>query len=922
MSWPFSEGWPWRAIRGGAVLLAFCVSPVKALGAQSVLGAQAARGGLATFALSTTHSSAPEVIVLRLEVRVRDKSLGLIQAVHVDPMGDTSVAVPAQDLVLLDVAALARHLEYAPQDIRQVCANLTRQAAHPMLKRQWPCHATIDHAAALLKVPLEIDLPNAAVVARGDADLPVLRRERLRQSAMQQRREASQAAALELRPSPVIPRSSMESASQRATTQLDYLLHVQREANAPGTTNVTVSGSSFSTMGSAQIRRGLFGGTMAADIAGGGGMSLDARWHWSHRSVRNGEAVRTLQLGIVPTVGPVSRELWGLAFGSPSEETHQARSRLVSHAAQPDWEYMALAGDRVLAGERSVDGQVQFRVPITGETGIYDIVAMAPDGREYRETRLAHGLTAMPAGERVRHRTTIGRCITPTQNSRRASMVVERGCRWHLSTAWQWRFDSRSEVHLGTEWVDGSWAPMVGYRSTPHPSWVVSANAQWMLASPRADSRHGEATAASVPAGGAADSWRASVKMLWQPSPTQQIHSDWSRTPGFEVRRLHVLQNLPGPAERLQFGGWWSDTRIGANALSIGRIGLSTNQRANRLETFVELQRSRFSALDATTSASQVGVSVMTTSASHWSGSRPWWLRATLARGVAGMQRAWQHDIRVNMALPSADVEVAQTRGGGGWRWMVLVAPKLVRTRLASSLSGPMNLSRQAQERHAMSAQHVQGMTVSGGASFDGRAWHFAADRLADHATVEARVFLDRNGNGVLDASDTPLPDVVLSTGSHRQASDVKGIARISGVNGREPVDVAIDVSTLEQPCWVVATESRRLQFAAAHIRRVDFPVQRGTLVEGRLASGMQDSSRPLPENITLVSSRGRRVIVDLHSDGWFSTPALVPDEWTVVVGSGVTAVSIPLDLRTISHNGGSGSTTPCAPHQVVVTIP
>jgi hypothetical protein len=881
----------------------------------------------------------PRVIVLRLEVRVRELSLGLIEALHFEEFGDSAVATSAQDMVLLDVVALAKRLEYTPQQVRDFCARLKRQAGNGQFKRLWPCHATAAQAAAVMAVPLEIDVANAAIVARGDAQLPVLRRALLRRSALTATPAArsgptSRDAARNTSPDPAAAASTRQ-VRQRAITQVDYQLHLQRHSSHllpydGGDPRISYE-AEWSGIGSAHVRRGLLGGALAVDLGGGSGLGPEVRWQWTYRDATLGRPMRSWQLGAVSSNGPVPREVWGVAFGLPMEEVHSRRDVLVSHRAQPAWDYVALVGDRVMAGERTADGRVQFRVPIIGEASSYELVTMAPDGREQREWRLAHGLPTMGAGGRVRHRSAVGRCRTTASALYTLVAPGAQACQWHASTDWRWQVHDRAELQAGSEWIDGRVTPFAGLRATPHPSWVFGGSAQRTPTLPSVDDDGGPRPQAirqsPIPVQG-------NVSLLWQPSPARQVQAEWLRSSVQEVRRVHWTQPLPGPARRLLLGAWWSESRVGASVVSLGRLSVSSTRGGSRLEVFAQQVDARAASGRAVaprlapSRQTQFGTSTLLTPRWQRSGHRPWWVRASVSRDAMPASGAWQHDLRVNTALAGADIEVAQTGGAAGWRWSVLVSPRTLRTRMATSFSGPLRspAARPGDTPARTSGAQVLGLSAAGGIAVDGNRWRLVADRMADLAAVESRVFLDLNANGVMDASDRALAEVLVSSGSQRRTSDAAGRMLMSGLTGHEPVDLTIDPSSLEQPCWVPVHATRRVQLATAHVRVVDLPIRYGVLIEGRVLRGDSSAAVAAPQQLTLLSASGTRHVVDVMPDGWFSTPALMPELWTAMIDGESDRARMVLDLRAESRGStGSGPSQPtasCTPRQMTLRFP
>jgi hypothetical protein len=103
---------------------------------------------------------------------------------------------------------------------------------------------------------------------------------------------------------------------------------------------------------------------------------------------------------------------------------------------------------------------------------------------------------------------------------------------------------------------------------------------------------------------------------------------------------------------------------------------------------------------------------------------------------------------------------------------------------------------------------------------------------------VSARVFLDRNLNGIEDEGDQPLPGVafMVDGGRHPARTNARGTAYLYRLPTRQHVDVAVDPSSLEDPQWASRPTRVRLVPRPGKSHSLDFPVIATGEIDGTVA--------------------------------------------------------------------------------------
>ena len=114
---------------------------------------------------------------------------------------------------------------------------------------------------------------------------------------------------------------------------------------------------------------------------------------------------------------------------------------------------------------------------------------------------------------------------------------------------------------------------------------------------------------------------------------------------------------------------------------------------------------------------------------------------------------------------------------------------------------------------------------------------HVQRQRMTDGYSATARVFLDRNGNGMFDGRDDPLSGVRLAgVGAGRDViTDSGGQAYIGGLPAHRERDVTLDLESLEDPYLLPVVPGRTATGHAGGHVVLEFPVTYSGDIEGTL---------------------------------------------------------------------------------------
>jgi hypothetical protein len=153
---------------------------------------------------------------------------------------------------------------------------------------------------------------------------------------------------------------------------------------------------------------------------------------------------------------------------------------------------------------------------------------------------------------------------------------------------------------------------------------------------------------------------------------------------------------------------------------------------------------------------------------------------------------------------------------------------------------------------------------------------------LSSSGGVAARIFLDKNGDGIYDAGDEPLPDVYLKASQqHRSAaSDERGIAFIPDLPQYELTDIAVDQTTFKDSYYMTLFRGVSIRPHPGGVTRLEFPVVTGGAMDGQADYADAARGKEPARNVTvaLVAPTGAvEKSVAAAYDGYWSIDLVRP---------------------------------------------
>ncbi|MCB1529577.1 MAG: hypothetical protein H6853_03035 [Rhodospirillales bacterium] len=156
--------------------------------------------------------------------------------------------------------------------------------------------------------------------------------------------------------------------------------------------------------------------------------------------------------------------------------------------------------------------------------------------------------------------------------------------------------------------------------------------------------------------------------------------------------------------------------------------------------------------------------------------------------------------------------------------------------------------------------------------------------RQGGNGSVSARVFLDKNGDGVLNEGEEPIADArVDSLQTRRYAmTDENGFAHLQGLTEFRPTDITLNEESLNDPYWISATPGVSVRPRSGHNVQVDFPVHLSGEIDGTVwVDDKRGQRRARNMTLILYDMDGRKAKTTQSAfDGFYLFDAVPPGEY------------------------------------------
>ena len=261
-------------------------------------------------------------------------------------------------------------------------------------------------------------------------------------------------------------------------------------------------------------------------------------------------------------------------------------------------------------------------------------------------------------------------------------------------------------------------------------------------------------------------------------------------------------------------------------------------------------------------------------------GSRGRYMGAALLRllgEVDAQGRAVREAVTLAMPLPGAfrvDAGMAFQRGVRG------PVATLSMSRDLNSLRSYTNATMSSGAASVL--QSVQGSALMAPGT---RRPQFVTGPSLQRTGVTGIVFLDRNTNGLRDASEPLVPGVMVQVGTGFARSDAEGRYRVWDLVPFIPLPVLVDSTSLPSPLWIPTVSHASIEAGPNRFEPLDIPLVAGGVLEGRVVWAQRGSVSMPPVPLVVTNAKGAVVArTESFSDGEYVLFGVRPGTLTVRV--------------------------------------
>ena len=604
---------------------------------------------------------------------------------------------------------------------------------------------------------------------------------------------------------------------------------------------------------------------LGADVGGGslemlgqsvgpaelGRMHVDASWTGVWRENR---WVRQLHLGDVPSSGPRSRALEGLAVtNAPFVRPSLIGSLRYAGSLEPGWSVEAYRGGELVAFDSAnASGGFAIDLPVRYGENPVDFVAYGPFGEIREFNRTYRVLSELLPARQFEYGLSGGRCPQPSFSCNATANV---DLRYGASRRWT--------MQAG---LDQFWRDSLPDRTHPYAALVGNPSNAWAMET--------EVVGAGLARG--ALKYEPTVDLRFEGEYAHFAHDSASvlAVPG--LRNQVTLSGFWRPATRhgfFFFDGRFERIQSDAGVLTRTRLGASLQTDEVRLLPYFRTEQGV-----AAGNREFAGVSTFMMPRPRWGA----FLSQTLLRTTTEIERqaglvSWSafaaHPIARGIRL---EVGAHWLRGDAGPTYTVTITSYFSALRSVTSVSAPPG-------QPVAATQFLQGSVL----------WDRRTDRLGvapgpslERSGLSGRVFMDLNANGIRDVGEPAVANARVLVGSLSARSDSTGAYHVWDLVPFEPVIVSLDSLSLESPLLVPLVARTSVVPGPNRFRNLDIPVVEAGVIEGRVVrngSGVGGVTLLLTDR-----QRGVQRTLVTFNDGGFYLMGVKPGDYELAADARV----------------------------------
>jgi hypothetical protein len=584
------------------------------------------------------------------------------------------------------------------------------------------------------------------------------------------------------------------------------------------------------------------------------------------------EWLKQLQFGDGVTTGPDSRTERGILITN-APYLRPTSLGMATYEGQLDsgWTVEAYQAGRLVALDSTNSrGAFGVSLPIGYGENPVDFVAYGPGGQVVQMNQTYFALNdALPVGD-FEYGVTAGQCTEGL------------ACRATANADLHYGLSSRITVRGG---VDQYWRDSVSDRTYPYAAIVAMPTNAVSVSLLGVGGSSAGGTIQFEPSLNlqAAASYTGYVPDSAPALPVGGLRSNWTLSA--------FLRPIPS-ASFFYFNGLVSGTETDAETITRAMLQGSVQVHGVRVQPYVRVERDSLIGSPSTTEPyAGVDLFVLPQPSLGAILGSVWW-RAHVEQQLNGALQAVQvlADRPVSSAL-TLELGVAMQQGTPGLTYTGQLITNLPSMRALTSVSAPTTGT-------TSGSQYVQGSVIwdrsRGNVSY-------AQGPSLERAGIVGRVFIDENRDGRWEPGEPLIAGARVLVGSMSATTDSNGLFRVWNLVPFDTVTVALDTLSLESPLLVPAFATAQLEPGPNRYRTIDIPVDRATVLEGRVVEAGPQGDEGVPGvELILVDRRTRaQRHFSTFSDGGFYVLGVIPDDYDLMV-----------DPRTLAALGATAAPT------------
>ena len=169
--------------------------------------------------------------------------------------------------------------------------------------------------------------------------------------------------------------------------------------------------------------------------------------------------------------------------------------------------------------------------------------------------------------------------------------------------------------------------------------------------------------------------------------------------------------------------------------------------------------------------------------------------------------------------------------------------------------------------------------------------WVFDSLPMTRSGAVSARVFIDKNGNGVMDEGEQPVADVgfILNGSQFGRRTDAAGLVLLDHLPADHPIDLSVDLGSLEDPQLSAQRKGVRLIPRQGNVAQIDFPLALTGEIDGTVSLATNGTKRGIGNVLFELVGQvngANQVVASTRSsaDGFFIFEEVLPGAYQLRV--------------------------------------